>query len=838
VDAMQEFRIQTSTYAPEFGRTPGGQISIVTRSGTNSWHGTAFDYLRNDKLDANDWFADSVGLPKPEERQNDFGGTFSGPILKDRTFFFFSYEGLRLRLPQVAKGYVPDLAARQDALPVLQPYLNAYPIPNGADNPATGQAEYNASFSNAATLNAYSIRVDHKFNDKFNLFGRFNNSPSDSIPRGYTGTTVNTIFNNPINTQTTTIGLTWAKSATIANDLRFNYSHTHSSSFGYMDGYGGGVPLTSAPFPSPYTLKNSSFFYSIPSLGGLSAVSYDYLGLGKFGDNQQRQINVVDSLTYQKGPHSLKFGVDWRRLMPVFDAPAYSQQVGFADVPAAETGLAEYAYSLTTVNSSFVFNDLGAYAQDTWRTTPRLTLTYGIRWDVSFAPYATSGADFAAVTGYNPNNLSTLALAPPGTAAYHTRYANFAPRLGVAYQLRKSANWQTVVRTGFGVFYDLPTSEIGANLYYYAYPFGSLNLYSGVTFPLTPQEAAPPPVSASNLASSDLYSTDPNLKDPYTLEWNLAIEQALGNSQTVTVSYIGSAGHRLLDQAVIQQPNPSIFGAILYTNGGYSDYNSMQVQYQRRLSHGLQTLLSYTWAHSTDTASLGEASTTSAVFPNHGSSDYDIRNQFSGAITYDFPTPKINAFTKAILGGWSTENIIQARSALPVDVIDLDYYYLPGTTISGLVRPDVVQGQPFWLYGSQYPGGKAINPNAFADPPGNPLTQTAARNGNLGRNALRGFGLTQWDFAVHRDFSMAKLRESMKLQFRAEMFNVLNHPNFGAPNADFAASNSLFYPGGYPGFGLASQTLAQSLNSYYQGLNPLFQTGGPRSIQLALKLFF
>src|ERR1700723_2214743 len=178
IDAMQEFRIQTSSYAPEFGRTPGGQISIVTRSGTNQFHGTLFDYLRNSVFDANNWFADEEGLPKPEERQNDFGGTFSGPIVRDRTFFFFSYEGLRLRLPQTTLTSVPDLAARQNALSALQPYLRAYPQPNGPDDSSSGIAQFNASYSNPATLNAYSLRVDHKINDKLTVFGRYNYSPS------------------------------------------------------------------------------------------------------------------------------------------------------------------------------------------------------------------------------------------------------------------------------------------------------------------------------------------------------------------------------------------------------------------------------------------------------------------------------------------------------------------------------------------------------------------------------------------------------------------------------------------------------------------------------------
>jgi hypothetical protein len=230
VDALQEFRIQTSTYAPEFGRTPGGQISIVTRSGTNQFHGTAFDYLRNDVLDANDWFADTKGLPKPRERQNDFGGTLSGPILKDRAFFFFSYEGLRLRLPQVALTTVPDVAARQSAIPAMQPFLNAFPLPNGPEDSANaGVAQFNASYSNPATLDAYSLRIDHRLNDKLSLFARYNYSPSELDQRGE-GAPLSTITRSRITTQTATVGGTWFFSSATTNDLRFNYSRVNASS--------------------------------------------------------------------------------------------------------------------------------------------------------------------------------------------------------------------------------------------------------------------------------------------------------------------------------------------------------------------------------------------------------------------------------------------------------------------------------------------------------------------------------------------------------------------------------------------------------------------------------
>src|SRR5580700_2590875 len=328
VDALQEFRIQTSTYAPEFGRTPGAQISIVTRSGTDQIHGALFDYFRNDVLDANDWFADSEGLPKPEERQNDFGGTFSGPILKDRTFFFFSYEGLRLRLPQVALDTVPDAGftpggttnSRGSAIPALQPYLNAYPLPNpnspeifAACNPATdpscppsgrkptGTAQYNASYSNAATLDAYSLRIDHKLNNTWTLFGRYNYSPSDLTQRGSAGSALSVVQPDRITTQTATVGATWSATPATTNDLRFNYSRTNGSSYSYLDGFGGAVPLASLPLPSPFSSQDSSFQFLIFSLKGQG------LSAGRIQQVVQRQYNIVDGVVVQKGQHGMKF---------------------------------------------------------------------------------------------------------------------------------------------------------------------------------------------------------------------------------------------------------------------------------------------------------------------------------------------------------------------------------------------------------------------------------------------------------------------------------------------------------------------------------------------------
>ena len=834
VDALQEFRIQTSTYAPEFGRTPGGQISIVTRSGTDQLHGTLFDYFRNDALDANNWFNGAVTpvLPKAEERQNDFGGTFSGPIVKNQTFFFFSYEGLRLRLPETMLTTVPDLLARENAVPAMQPFLNAFPFDPKQPDLGNGIAQFDASYSNSASLDAYSLRVDHKLNDKVAFFGRYNYSPSSLLDRGVGGS-LSEVLPTRVTIQTGTIGATWSISPAISNDLRFNYSRTSSGQHAVLDSFGGAVPLTDLPFPAPYTSSNASLALHIVPLidGNLSA--------GEFVGNLQRQFNLVDSLSVQKGSHSLKFGVDFRRLSPISGPESYDQFADFQDVASFEAGTTGFTEVSSNLHANLLFRNLGAFAQDTWRIAPRLSLTYGLRWDVDFAPSALNGQNLTAVTGFNLRDLSQLALAPAGTPPFATKYGNLAPRLGAAYQISQSQEWQTVLRGGFGVFYDLATQEVGNNVVG-AYPFSAAKIsFGGETFPLSPSDASPPSITPPNATSGILFGFDPHLQLPYTLEWNVALEQALGKQQTVSVSYIGAVGRRLIQSAQVLSPNSNYLEAALIANTASSDYNALQVQFQRRLSRGLQVLSSYTWSHSIDDASAGSFGSFSNLgIPgsnsnvNRGPSDFDIRHSFSAGVTYDIPAPKGGAFMNSVLRGWSIDDFILARSAPPVDVSDELFGQL-GNVVAE-VRPDLVTGQPLYLYGSQYAGGKAFNPAAFTDPPFDPTTFIPLRQGDTPRNFLRGFAAAQWDFAVHREFP---LRESLKLQFRAEMFNVLNHPNFGSPSGTFLSPAF----GGPAGFGLSTQMLAQSLAPSGLGggaFNPLYQIGGPRSIQFALKLQF
>jgi hypothetical protein len=831
VDALQEFRIQASTYAPEFGRTPGGQISIVTRSGDNQFDGSLFEYLRNDVFDAKDWFngyTNHPPLPKAEERQNDFGGTFSGPLRRRNTFFFFSYEGLRLRLPQTTLSYVPDMASRQSAVPAMQPYLNAFPHPTPeAPDVQPGIARFNASYSNPASLDAYSLRLDHKLGSRWSLFGRYNYSPSEFVDRGGIGgySALSAVQPFSITTQTATAGATWAASAALANDLRFNYSQVDSKSWLYMDGFGGAAPLTDLPFPNQYTSQNGLFQLYIYSLSTGEA-----LQSGPQSHIFQPQENVVDTLSWQKGEHGLKFGVDYRRLTPSNAPPPYQQTAIFNTMSLAVAGTA--SGSVWASNPEQVlFRNLGVFAQDTWRVGPRLTVTYGLRWDVDFAPSTLNGPSIPAITGYDLSDLSNLAIAPAGTPPFRTTFGNLAPRLGAAYQITPSSDWQTVLRGGVGIFYDLVSSEAG-NLIGSDPPFQQVRYNTALPYPWTPEQAAPPLIPPTAVLSN-LNAFNPNLQLPYTLEWDAAVEQSLGKSQMASISYVGSLGQRLLQTTIFFYPpaQPGLFGKFI-DNLSNSDYDALQVQFERHLSQGLQVLASYTWSHSIDDASAGSYGNGSNVSSgpngsNRGDSDFDIRNSFSLGMTYALPSPRGKDWRDRILQGWSTDDLILARSAPPVTISDTAFFELNGGNLA-TIRPDLVLGQPLYLYGPRYPGGKAFNPGAFTNPPIDPVTSVPTRQGNSPRNSLRAFGATQWDFAAHREFPIS---EMWRLQFRAEMFNVVNHPNFGPPSNQFDGV----------GFGLSSQTLNESLSGNSLGaggFSPLYQIGGPRSIQFAVKLMF
>ena len=843
VDALEEFRIQTSAYAPEFGRTPGAQVAIVTRSGTNELHGSVFDYIRNEALDANDWFANRRGLPRPAIRQHDFGGVIGGPIIKDRSFFFFSYEGLRLRQPQVAITEVPSISARQMAPAQVKPFLNAFPIPNGA-NTRNGFAEFAASYSDPSSLNATSFRVDTAVSEKLALFGRYSDAPSESVQRGSVivpgfsvqsvvnptvAHSLNTMSRASLNTQALTMGATFAITPRVINDLRANWSRARAATSFALDEFGGAtVPPAALLFPSSASPQDAGFQFLLG--GGTNSG----LEAGKNVDNLQRQINVIDNLSIVRGAHQLKFGADYRRLTPVYHPLKYGQSVVYSGItgeagPASGTVLSGTAMSVQVFAGADprfpLFTNFSAYAQDTWRVTPRLVITYGVRWELNPPPAEGKGNDPFTVQGLN--NPATLALAPRGTPLWRTTYHNFAPRLGLAYQLSTRPRRELVLRAGAGTFYDLGNGQ-AAQGFGSVFPYVAVKRFANVPYPLNPEQAAPPPLSLDPPFGT-IVAFDPHLKLPRTYQWNVALEKSLGSSQTFSVAYVGVLGRRLLREDALLEPNKNFTVVRVTSNAAASSYHALQLQFGRRLSKGLQGLASYTWSHSIDNASSDAlsrlrgagVSTTdiAAAIADSGSSDFDVRHAFSAAVTYNLPVPLRGAISSALLRHWSMDAIFRARTATPVNIVTkLDV--LGEGLIVELQRPDFIAGVPLYLDDPLAGGRRRINRAAFRIPP-------PRRQGNLGYNALRGFGVSQLDLALRRQLS---LTERLKLQLRIEFFNLFNHPNFGNPNNNLSSDL----------FGESTQMFGRSLGTggINGGLSPLYQIGGPRSVQLALKLQF
>jgi len=814
VDALQEFRIQTSSFAPEYGRTPGGQVVIETRSGTNDFHGDLFDYFRNDVLDASDWFNGAVlpPLPKAEDRQNDFGGVLGGPIYRGKTFFFLSYEGLRLRQPQTTTVVVPSLATRASAISAAAPYLNAYPLPNGT-NSVTGTAQFTGSYSNQLTQDAGSVRVDQLIGSKWTIFGRYNEAPSQSVGRSGNLSEVDTFH---FATRTFTLGVNTMLTARITNSFRGNYSLQAVTGAASLDPFGGAAPpAPTLLLPSPLSVESSGALFQTLDTSG-------YI-LGQLARNRDRQVNLIDGVSISIGTHQLKFGVDYRNLdlsLPKFEADlgySASSAVGFAT-----NATPSFVIDSIQRGANLKFNLVSLYGQEIWRLGSRLVVTYGLRWDFNPAPSAGDGTTLAG--WLNTNNPQTTILGPPGTPLWQSSYRNFAPRVGLAYRLTAKGGF--VMRAAWGIFYDLGNGTV-ANLGQF-FPNNGRTVAAG----------SPLPLSSSNLSAlTPTFSTQPpyprttegfasDLKLPRSYQWNVALEKSLGGEQVVSATYLGQAGRDLLRQEGAFRPNANFGGYFFLTqNGDSSDYQALQIQYRRPLSKRLQALLNYTWSHSIDTGSNDSIPLNSSMvisgIGDRGNSSFDVRQNFTGAATYNLPSFPSRGPLSMFTRGWSVDSVLQARTGFPIDVVT-NSVLIPGLTTS--TRPNVVPGQPFWLADPLAPGGKRINPSGFAFP-------VTVRQGTLGRNEVPGFGATQVDLSIARKFGIT---DRINLQFRADLFNALNHPNFTNPDGEVEPDPTTGAPVFVNGGGLSTQMLNHGLG----GLNALYQIGGPRSVQLSLKLLF
>jgi hypothetical protein len=829
VEALQEFRVETSSFAPEFGRTPGGQVTLSTRSGTNSFHGGLYEYFRNDVMDAGDWFANQSGQPRPAERHNDFGGYVGGPIWKNKTFFFASYEGARLRVPVTDVLQVPSACARsggpecpagnQSAPASVAPYLNAYPQPNGpapvdscnANTPDGCVQQFTGSFSNSATLNAGSIRIDHNFNDHFSIFGRYNEAPSDGTRRFPSQFNQVELVSDTVNTRTATIGFNAIKNSQLADTFRANYSMQQSTSARTLDSWGGSVPL-------PFELLGGAL-PSADTSGAFQTFDTGYYSTGPSGRNTVHQMNFVDDLFFTVGTHATKYGVDYRAIYLhsnpsrngfTYESPSVQEFICTPDQSGnCQAGLVSIQVS-SAVPAHVRSRAFSFYAQDSWKASKRLTLTYGVRWELDPAPEGQHGTQLAAWT--DVDNPALLALAPTGTPLWHTTYGNFAPRLGAAYALTDKGDF--VLRAGGGIFYDLGVGS-AADLTS-TFPNFVLGFANGQVPLMDP--AANLPSLSTNAPYPYVEAFTPNLKLPRSFQWNVALEKSLWGRQAITVTYVGQAGRKLLRQAANFQPNANFASEFVLTeNDARSNYNALQVQYRRPLSAGLQAILNYTWSHALDNASddvvTGLANTVISAANDYASSSNDARHSFSGALTYELPGVKKSRPLWLLTKGWSVDAVIVARTGFPFNAAEFSVSPDPGGF--ALTRPDRVAGQPAWVSTPGAPGGKILNVNAFAAP-------TTNRQGTEGRNDIYGFGLTQVDLSLARKFSIT---ERVGLQFRADAFNVLNHPNFTNPL-------------GYYELGPLFLQSQEMLNQGLGGLNSLFQEGGPRSLQISLKLTF
>ena len=446
--------------------------------------------------------------------------------------------------------------------------------------------------------------------------------------------------------------------------------------------------------------------------------------------------------------------------------------------------------------------------------TKRLNLTYGLRWELDPAPIALGTTTLSAWE--NVNNPASINLAPSGTPLWATTYHNFAPRFSVAYSLTPQGDF--VVRAGAGIFYD--TGVGGSANLAFSFPNEASGFDLNVPVPITNLTPYLPTISLLPPYPASLLGTSPNLELPRSYQWNVALEKSFGGKQVISATYVGQAGRDMLREEALPLSNSNfVHGAFLYltVNDARSNYNALQVQYRRPLASRLQALLNYSWSHSLDSVSndvtIGISNTIISNATDYASSVFDVRQSFSGALNYEIPSAgKSGPIIALLTKDWSLQTVIVARTGFPFNAV----LFAPSALGSAaLIRPDLVPGQPFWVATAGAPGGKILNINAFT-------IQTTPTQGTEGRDDIPGFGLTQVDLSIARKFPV---KERLNLQFRADAFNLLNHPNFTNPPAYLAYGPSE----------LRSYTM---LNQGLGGLNPLFQEGGPRSLQLSLKLTF
>ncbi|HKE26445.1 MAG TPA: TonB-dependent receptor [Bryobacteraceae bacterium] len=773
-DELDEVRLLTSSFAPEFGRAPGGQVALTTRSGSDRYHASGSYALRNELFNANDEYAQSNRLARGASRLHQWSADFGGPLVRNRTFFFASYEGQRLDQPFTIPLVVPSIAARVSAPMDVRPVLNAFPVP---DMPLPGGllGELVTQYSRPARLDAAALRIDHGLSQHVSLFGRYNWSPS-STQTGFTD-----VESLHLRSSSFTLGIEAVPEPSITNEARLNVWWAAASSVWTPNPASGAAPLDFAAI-LPSAPGAPPTFYGL-AIGGMSSLS-----AGGSARSRQGQLNLLDTLSAIRGTHTIRAGIDYQRLTPARESAGRSVTGWWPDLSHVLAASPPLIGTTTADQASALVETFSIFAQDTWRLSPRLNLTYGLRWEITPAPAVRGLGASASSSAPAAPIAPVLPVAPLTQPLWGTNYGQLAPRAGAAFRLDS----QSVVRAGWGIFYD---TGFGAAL-------DPINGFPFNRWQFTLGGSAPPNGPGYGLRSA------PNLRLPYAEEWNVSWERMFGMRNVVAVSYIASQGHRLLRYEGILQPGVNAAQVASATNDGRSHYQSLAVQFRRRLSPGLQGIAAYTWSHSIDNGSFDSAVYLAAqqLSPasDIGSSSFDVRQNLNAGIMY------------AGVRHWNFSALLHVRSGFPIDVLTHENFF--GLGFDDVTRPDLVPGVRLWEPAAVL-GGRALNPAAFSEPSG--------IQGGLGRNAIAGFGMTQFDLEVAREFRVSREAE---FQLRLDAYNALNHPNPADPDR-FLDS---------PHFGTSTSMLNLMLGSGTprSGLAPAFQIGGGRVLQFSLKMSF